>query len=1229
MQKIMLVIISTLFVVGIFFLSNSAYSENIDMVVNEICPTGCASSGYQWLEIYNKGDTAVDLENWKFWEGSTNHGLSIAPSSTQQDWLIEPGEYALIVQNDSYFFIDNPQVTSTVFDSSWGTLNKSGELIGLKDNNGDLVEEFTYTAIEDFSLERKDVSELATESSNWLEHPNSHMVGEVNYWTGHEVPANQLPTAVITANTEVNVNTEVSFAASGSSDPDGSIVSYDWDFGDGETATGVSLNHSYTTTGTFSVVLLVTDNVSATSSASLDITVSEETTVTSTVATLVINEFLSNPATGTEWIEIYNTSTSTIDLTGWTLSDGVGVIASPTSTVSGTGFVLIELSSAKLNNSGDIILLKDDSEAIIDQVCYGNWSEDCLGEAAAEPDKGNSLARSVDGQDTDVDIADFAETTTLTPLEANVITPPVAETPPPGGGGGGGSPTPAVSYEAGAILISELVSDPADGKEEFVELYNTTSGNISLAGWWLEDGNESQTDLSGSVAANGFYVIEEPKGNLNNSGDLVAIFSPDGKEIDRLTYGTWDDGNVNDNAPAAKDPLSLVRKVTGQDSDNDYYDFVLTSTITPGAPNVVSTVTVDGQIIEQLSGSTQVVINEVLPNPTGSDNRAEFIELKNLGNETIDLTDWQLSDATKRKYTITQGNLPPKGLLVFKRSQTAIALNNTGGEEVKLYDPNGSLVDTVKYTGSANEEQSYARKDDGSWVWTIELTPGEANIVKGKSAAPIIVIDTDTEVAQGESVIFDASDTTDPEGEAMTFVWNFGDGDEDTSDVVEHMFTEVGIYTVKLVVADSSGSEASKQVIITVKNRWDFVGGYLEEDNTGKIEISELVPNPEGSDTTEFIELVNRTEEAIDLSGLKLDDEEGGSWGYTIPLGTIIEPGQYLVWGKQDTGIALNNTSDAVRLLYPDGTVLKEVRYDDVPEGAAYVQDENDNWVWTGSLTPGEANVIIAVKEKVSARTVSRSKYVKPVIHTTLERLRDEDIGDKVIVTGVVAVEPGVLASQYLYIVGSPGVQVYMYKKDWPILRVGDRVEIKGEISQAYGNTRIKLKEKSDIQIIDHPGDPQPKVAEIAEIGEPLEGYLLTVHGEITERKGSYMYVDDGTEEVKVYFKRGTGINKKIYKVGDLVEVTGLVYQSRSEFRLLPRSVEDITKTGVAENYVMLMENTEEEGKKEVAEKYLTATAGGLTSILVGLFAKARGSFALTFLKRIGVFAIGIFKRRV
>ena len=65
-----------------------------------------------------------------------------------------------------------------------------------------------------------------------------------------------------------------SFDASGSSDPDGSITSYQWDFGDGNGGSGVAPQHSYAADGTYTVTLTVTDNDNATDNDSQSVSVS-------------------------------------------------------------------------------------------------------------------------------------------------------------------------------------------------------------------------------------------------------------------------------------------------------------------------------------------------------------------------------------------------------------------------------------------------------------------------------------------------------------------------------------------------------------------------------------------------------------------------------------------------------------------------------------------------------------------------------------------------------------------------------------------------------------------------------------------------------------------------------------------------------------------------------------------------------------------------------------------
>jgi PKD repeat protein len=77
--------------------------------------------------------------------------------------------------------------------------------------------------------------------------------------------ANQPPTASFSATPTSGVAPlTVNFDASGSYDPDGSIVSYTWNFGDGATGTGSAVGHTYTSGNIYIVSLTVTDNDGAT-----------------------------------------------------------------------------------------------------------------------------------------------------------------------------------------------------------------------------------------------------------------------------------------------------------------------------------------------------------------------------------------------------------------------------------------------------------------------------------------------------------------------------------------------------------------------------------------------------------------------------------------------------------------------------------------------------------------------------------------------------------------------------------------------------------------------------------------------------------------------------------------------------------------------------------------------------------------------------------------------------
>jgi len=85
-------------------------------------------------------------------------------------------------------------------------------------------------------------------------------------------PANEKPIAVIAASeTTQGSPLTFSFDGSQSSDPDGSITQYSWNFGDGTTGSGQSAQHTYSSAATYTVSLQVTDDRGDTATASTEI----------------------------------------------------------------------------------------------------------------------------------------------------------------------------------------------------------------------------------------------------------------------------------------------------------------------------------------------------------------------------------------------------------------------------------------------------------------------------------------------------------------------------------------------------------------------------------------------------------------------------------------------------------------------------------------------------------------------------------------------------------------------------------------------------------------------------------------------------------------------------------------------------------------------------------------------------------------------------------------------
>jgi PKD repeat protein len=104
--------------------------------------------------------------------------------------------------------------------------------------------------------------------------------------TGGGPGSNTLPTPriIVSSSTGAAPHFVVDFSAAESIDSDGSIVSYVWNFGDGDMATTATTKHAYTAAGTFTATLVVTDNDGGVATAHTTIAISTPVHKTSPIA---------------------------------------------------------------------------------------------------------------------------------------------------------------------------------------------------------------------------------------------------------------------------------------------------------------------------------------------------------------------------------------------------------------------------------------------------------------------------------------------------------------------------------------------------------------------------------------------------------------------------------------------------------------------------------------------------------------------------------------------------------------------------------------------------------------------------------------------------------------------------------------------------------------------------------------------------------------------------------
>ena len=346
------------------------------LVLSEVLyDVSSGDDGFEWVEIFNSGSSAVDLAGWSLGNGGTNYTTSLVQLSgsiasgatfvvggpTSGANNANPVFDQVVNFNPDFqnsgsvgdgvalFNVPAAQVTaSTVpFDAVVYGPNNTNQLI---DETGTANAPEVGDAGAGSSIERVDLAG-AWQIQN-TPTPNS---------TTLQATQNTAPTVAITApadGTQVTEGASVIFTGTADDTEDGDLsASLDWQSDlDGSLGTGASVNATLSL-GLHIVTATATDSGSLQGSAQITVEVIEAPTGGS--GDLILSEVLydvSGTDDGFEWVEIYNAGTTTVDLSGWSL--GAGGVDYTTTTMQLSGslaagaiFVVGGPSSSSVNGS--------------------------------------------------------------------------------------------------------------------------------------------------------------------------------------------------------------------------------------------------------------------------------------------------------------------------------------------------------------------------------------------------------------------------------------------------------------------------------------------------------------------------------------------------------------------------------------------------------------------------------------------------------------------------------------------------------------------------------------------------------------------------------------------------------------------------------------------------------------------------------------------------------------
>jgi hypothetical protein len=882
-----------------FSFFNTTPADSGDVFINEFTydpPEGST----EYIELVNTTDESFDLNGW-----TINDNRGTRQTITDSQFIVPPDSFVVIAP-DQTLLQDNPDIALVAMGTNFPSLNNSGDDIVLRDDSGERLDSLQYQndwGGDGVALERR-TTDVAPIQANFGDAPNGFGTpGRQN-----QIGQDNTPPDIEAFSILDNQNLEFVFTEQVEQQSAENVANYSINGGisinsaalSGGDTVQVNLSGSLQDNTTYTATVDGVQDLFGNTLASRDTTFTFFETVAADSGDIFINEFTYDPPEGsTEYIELFNTSSSSLDLRNWTINDNTGnlrtitesqfivppdsyVVLAPDNTLQDSlpNINLVPMGNRfpSLNNSGDDIVLRDDTGERLDSLQY----TPAFG--------GNNVAverRTIQAPPVAANFGD-APNGFGTPGQQNEIgddeTPPTIE---------------AFSIRNNQLLEFVFSEEVEEQSAENTANYNLTGG-VDISSSTLFGGDTVRVSLSGQLQNNTSYTatvdgVQDLFGNTLTNRDTTFTF---------FETSPADPGDIFINEFTYDPPEGSTEYVELFNPTDESFDL-------------------DGWTINDNTGSRQTITDGQFIIPPNS--FAVLAPDETLLNNNPDIA------------LVDMGSRFP-------------SLNNSG-DDIVLRNANGTRLDSLRYNSDFGGNNIAVERR------TIDAPPVASNF--GDAPNGFGTPGATNGIGQ-DNTPPDLIGLIIPDNQTLRLAFSEGLANAPATDTNNYSLNNgIGVNSVQQVTADSvrlnldSPLQNSTEYQLSVENQQDIFGNTAAVIDTSftffeisgadpdDIFINEFTADPP-SGSTEYVELINTSSQSFDLNGWTINDNTGNRQTITNSR-VVVPPNSYVVLAPDQTLLndfpdinlvmlgsrfpSLNNSGDDIVIRNASGTRLDSLTY--------------------------------------------------------------------------------------------------------------------------------------------------------------------------------------------------------------------------------------------------------------------------------------------------------------